>query len=537
MGGAVRNTFPGLVPVSSGKVVALGVIWAGEGVGAPTVAHELVHRLQSLTGGSYELYGNQRVRGYCLNGLFTVLGCTTAGFDDRRTWHLDPLTKLRFGWLEPQVFEVDANACLTLPAAENGEPGAAAILYDPARGTSEYFLVEYREPALDGGFNYDGDRFGRGSLSLPDRGLGLWYVKLDSSGLPVKISHPDGTGARDRAVLLVPPGSDREPTDWGKVWRDGLWDVSDGAASPTWIDGSETGLALRVVRGATGAKELHVELGDGSCAPPLPVILAHERELPGVDAWRHARFALRRTLPSPLPTGGNFEVSWTLESTQPQSGSISIVDYFPSSPGNDPPTDPYFTAAAPSTFGGQTVTFEDFPQPGEIEERSYGAYAGSPGGLLLTSEIEVALAGEPPETVVTSTLHAIEDPVALLPAEGDDGDGDGVADDADACPGTMSDADAGVPSRHLGRNRWVLDASQGWFTSSERESPSLALDETLGCSCAQIVDALAAMQGGNEGSLGGHRKFGCSRSLLEGWIAGDAFEEIDGALQIPAAVE
>jgi hypothetical protein len=270
-----------------------------------------------------------------------------------------------------------------------------------------------------------------------------------------------------------------------------------------------------------------VEIGDGRCLTPPPGLLVYERESPGVGVWTHEGFVLRRTLPALIPFGQNFEVTWALEPTELLSGSIRVVDFFPSDGGTDPP------GGASAFVLPRSVTFEDFPMPGEVEELSYLAAAGDPGGLLLGNLIELRLTGEPVETVTTSTVHPIEDPFLALPPEGEDRDADGVADDADTCKDTSSDADAGVPSRRLGPNRWVWDRSEGWITSSG-EGSDFELVATLGCSCSQILDALAGLSGGSERSHAGHRRFGCSRSLLEGWIAGDPFEEIGDALQVPA---
>lgn len=98
----------------------------------------------------------------------------------------------------------------------------------------------------------------------------------------------------------------------------------------------------------------------------------------------------------------------------------------------------------------------------------------------------------------------------------DDLDGDGVCGDIDVCPGTAAnDPDAGVPSRSLGVNHWADIDGDGVFDTSlpEGVGPNLyfTIDDTLGCICAQIIEAL---------DLGkGHVKFGCSISAMQDWIA------------------
>jgi len=98
-----------------------------------------------------------------------------------------------------------------------------------------------------------------------------------------------------------------------------------------------------------------------------------------------------------------------------------------------------------------------------------------------------------------------------------DQDGDGVPDGEDACPDTgTSDSDAGVPEVALGVNRWADVDGDGVFDT--RNPPggghgpqrSFTMEDTAGCNCAQIIDAL---------DLGaGHRKFGCSIGAMKEWL-------------------
>lgn len=95
-----------------------------------------------------------------------------------------------------------------------------------------------------------------------------------------------------------------------------------------------------------------------------------------------------------------------------------------------------------------------------------------------------------------------------------DSDEDGVPDDEDACPGSTSDIQAGVPSVRLGTNRWADTDGDGVFdtTAPKGQGPmlSFSIEDTAGCSCADIIDAL---------ELGsGHTKFGCSISAMQWWI-------------------
>ena len=101
--------------------------------------------------------------------------------------------------------------------------------------------------------------------------------------------------------------------------------------------------------------------------------------------------------------------------------------------------------------------------------------------------------------------------IELLLRNGDT-DGDGVADDLDVCPDTV--IPEGVPTRRLGRNRFALVDSDGIFDTNRPPGRgpgvSFTIEETAGCSCEQIIDALGLGKG--------HVKFGCSIGAMEAWV-------------------
>ncbi len=94
----------------------------------------------------------------------------------------------------------------------------------------------------------------------------------------------------------------------------------------------------------------------------------------------------------------------------------------------------------------------------------------------------------------------------------DDEDDDGVEDDRDRCPGTVIPEP--VPTVKLNPNHWALaDADLDFDTAvkgGKGPERGYTTEDTGGCSCAQIVDALA---------LGaGHLKHGCSNGVMDGWV-------------------
>ena len=93
-----------------------------------------------------------------------------------------------------------------------------------------------------------------------------------------------------------------------------------------------------------------------------------------------------------------------------------------------------------------------------------------------------------------------------------DVDADGVCDGDDSCLGTVFPEP--VPTMSLGVNRWVLGPGGVFITVSPKgrgPGRSYTIQDTHGCGCAQIIDAL---------DLGeGHTKHGCSISAMDTWVA------------------
>jgi hypothetical protein len=96
-------------------------------------------------------------------------------------------------------------------------------------------------------------------------------------------------------------------------------------------------------------------------------------------------------------------------------------------------------------------------------------------------------------------------------AADNDRDGDGVCGDVDLCSGTVLPEQ---PLFGLRINRFADIDGDGTFETRKpngviQEGP-YSLDDTAGCSCAQIVDSL---------KLGvGHARFGCSREIMSYWV-------------------
>ncbi|MDH3747487.1 MAG: lamin tail domain-containing protein [Gammaproteobacteria bacterium] len=89
-----------------------------------------------------------------------------------------------------------------------------------------------------------------------------------------------------------------------------------------------------------------------------------------------------------------------------------------------------------------------------------------------------------------------------------DEDKDTVPDELDVCLNTA--IPEGVPTVRLGNNRWALTDNDTVFDTTGSNLPfSFEIQDTGGCSCEQIIDALGLGQG--------QTKFGCSTSNMLTW--------------------
>jgi len=93
-----------------------------------------------------------------------------------------------------------------------------------------------------------------------------------------------------------------------------------------------------------------------------------------------------------------------------------------------------------------------------------------------------------------------------------DADGDGFGDACDACAvGTV--IPEGAPTvTHLPNHYALVDGDQVFdvITNGNAQKPTFTLEDTAGCSCEQIVDALGL---GN-----GHLMHGCSLEVMQDWV-------------------
>lgn len=241
-------------PEGSSVEVCLSGSMAGMNTGLMNAAHELSHQL-----GTIDVYGSSS-----LNYKYSLMAATIYGLDNRDVYHLDPWHKMRLGWATPGIERIGdpsleglSGGCASLPAAWTGGDNTSIILYDPYRGTNEYFMLEYRSSGT-----YDAD--------IPSNGLGVWYIKTDSNNNLIRFNggtfDPKIEGVSDDVAdfLLFSPDGTRGSDDRR------LWNNGDGIFNQLrWSDGSNSGLYIGVGP-MTSSSVIDVEWAAGG--PWIPII-------------------------------------------------------------------------------------------------------------------------------------------------------------------------------------------------------------------------------------------------------------------------
>lgn len=165
-------------------------------------------------------------------------------------WH-----KMHLGWLEPTVVTESGHYDVGV--------GEAFVLYDPDRGTDEYFLVENRQPRLDATELVE-DPAGSGDLSRRfvtfesyDQGVGSTRTGADREnlftdpgGLAIwRIDESQFRAGEDTYMELIgPDGTSQDPGFMSpRTWHP---DASDPMGERTmeghaWTDGTPAALAVR----------------------------------------------------------------------------------------------------------------------------------------------------------------------------------------------------------------------------------------------------------------------------------------------------
>jgi M6 family metalloprotease-like protein len=184
------------------KTISVAVAFAGPLTPFYQIAHETSHSL-----GTRDMYNSGAG-----NALLTLMGRYSFYGNDQGTVHFDAWHKCALGWCEPTRRRLTRPGDEVLLEISRASPAAAMLLWHPARGTSEYFLIERRKRT--GSRRYD-------------------------SGFP-------GDGA---LIWRVNPGADPCATHLGSpalsVGGNTVWSAGQQTPPLKWSDGSPVGTRLR----------------------------------------------------------------------------------------------------------------------------------------------------------------------------------------------------------------------------------------------------------------------------------------------------
>ncbi len=191
-----------------------------------TLVHEVGHEATHMR----DLYGFG-VGSWALSG-------PSCGPPDSLLFGPNGWEKLHFGWGTPNVIVQDGYYDIS-NAATGSQP--FAILYDPSKGTDNYFVVENRQRTAN---SYE--------QSVHDSGLAIWrsddtiWESGDDTKRPIDIMRPNGTTTAGCGAGGCYGGTDTD-----------AWDPCDTRTpqrtmSRTWRDGTASNVAVRAV-GCSGS--------------------------------------------------------------------------------------------------------------------------------------------------------------------------------------------------------------------------------------------------------------------------------------------
>lgn len=222
------------------RIPTIAEVYAGSPVNFPVVAHELSHLFLGLPDMYWTGFTHTAAGDYSL---------MDRSYDQT---HIDPLAKLKLGWLRPRVMLRSG----TFPLANIEDSARAWVLVDPRRGTDEYFLVENRLRAA----RYE-------SQMNDDGGLAVWHVMENDATWQAMAAPPNvdatlwaaSAGFGRRGILMVRPIMTPPFNDANALW-DGAqagtnYNLLSVDSDPThnrltWASGAASGFALQRISGA-----------------------------------------------------------------------------------------------------------------------------------------------------------------------------------------------------------------------------------------------------------------------------------------------
>jgi len=170
-------------------------------------------------------------------------------------YYLDPWNRMSLGWCSPRFVSMAAGGLITISCAQAGDPTSPVILYDPAHGTNEYWILEYRTQMSPYGGGYDANADNYAAADTSSNGLAIWHIQQDPNhNLLTTVSNSITTG--------------QQLTDWTEgqpqlqPGSSVLWGSDSVTPTLKWWNGDLSGMSM-----TSSATHLHVKpfsLGAGS---------------------------------------------------------------------------------------------------------------------------------------------------------------------------------------------------------------------------------------------------------------------------------
>jgi len=167
-------------------------------------------------------------------------------------YYLDPWNRMELGWCQPRIYSLTAGGIATISAAQAGDPTSPIILYDPAQGTREFFILEYRTStnSLYGpGYDKDAGNDGGDPVTY---GLVIWHVQQDSN--------------HNFTYVTSPSGVTNTPANWAENSPNlipgdvpVLWGSNSTTHALKWINGTQTVTTIHVQPFNPGDNSITVE--------------------------------------------------------------------------------------------------------------------------------------------------------------------------------------------------------------------------------------------------------------------------------------
>jgi len=196
------------------------------------------------TWGANDIYGHVSLTNNADDCLSMTLSPQSCFYDTSSLigsyYYLDPWNRLELGWCQPRIYSLTAGGIATISAAQAGDPTSPIILYDPAQGPGEFFILEYRTSTNSVyGPGYDRDA-GNDKFGDPvTYGLVIWHVQLDANYNLTIVTTPNGI--TNTTSIWSENSPDLIPSSVPM-----LWGSNTTTPNLKWINGTQTLTTIHV---------------------------------------------------------------------------------------------------------------------------------------------------------------------------------------------------------------------------------------------------------------------------------------------------